>query len=97
MNKSIIQIEGLTASELEQRFSQLETMLSNVMSGLNQNKGDEWMTREQVIKMLGINASTLWHWCKKSKLKSYGLGNKVFFKRSEVEQALIPLTPEKRK
>ena len=97
MNKSIIQIEGLTASELEQRFSHLETMLSNVMSGLNQNKGDEWMTREQVITMLGINASTLWHWCKKGKLKSYGLSNKVFFKRSEVEQALIPLNPEKRK
>ncbi len=52
---------------------------------------NEYMSRKEVCKMLGINLSTLWVWTNKSKLKSYGIGNRVYYKRTEVEAAVIEL------
>jgi len=52
---------------------------------------NEYMSRKEVCKMLGINLSTLWVWTNKGKLKSYGIGNRVYFKRTEVEAAVIEL------
>jgi len=54
---------------------------------------DENLTRKETCAILKINLSTLWSWTKKEKLKSYGLGNRVYYKRSEVEAAIIELNP----
>lgn len=51
----------------------------------------QYLTRAEVAKMLQIDLSTLHSWVKKGKLKSYGIGHRVYFKRSEVETALQPL------
>ncbi|HRH10403.1 MAG TPA: helix-turn-helix domain-containing protein [Bacteroidia bacterium] len=32
------------------------------------------------------------NWCVKGKLKPYGIGNRVYFKRSEIEANLVPLS-----
>lgn len=52
---------------------------------------NEYMSRKEVCKMLGINLSTLWVWTNKGKLKSYGIGNRVYYKRAEVDAAVIGL------
>ncbi|MCR9062875.1 MAG: helix-turn-helix domain-containing protein [Cytophagales bacterium] len=54
-------------------------------------KHKEILSRTETAKLLGINLSTLWKWTRDSKLTSYGLGHKVFYKYSEVVQALTPL------
>ncbi|MCR9154774.1 MAG: helix-turn-helix domain-containing protein [Bacteroidetes bacterium] len=51
----------------------------------------KYLTRAEVAKMLQIDLSTLHSWVKKGKLKSYGIGHRVYFKRSEIETALQPL------
>ncbi len=59
---------------------------------LHENANDELLTREQVAELLQINLSTLWHWCKKGKIKAYGIsGSRRYFKRSEVMAALTLL------
>ncbi|WP_299159308.1 helix-turn-helix domain-containing protein [uncultured Eudoraea sp.] len=47
------------------------------------------MTREETAQSLKISLSTLWHWSKKGILPSYGIGNRVYYKRSEIENSLI--------
>ena len=51
---------------------------------LNKEANDELLTREQTCKYLQIDSSTLWHWTNKSKVKAYGIGNRRYYKRSEL-------------
>ena len=48
----------------------------------------EYLTRSEVCKLLKIDLSSLHRWRKEGKIPSYGLGNRVYFKRSEVEQII---------
>lgn len=51
----------------------------------------EYLTRTQVKEMFKCDISTVHNWTVAGKLKAYGLGNRVYYKRSEVESALTPL------
>lgn len=46
----------------------------------------EYLTRSEVCKLLQIDLSTLHRWRKDGTLTAYGLGNRVYFKRSEIDQ-----------
>jgi hypothetical protein len=52
---------------------------------------EEYMTRKQVCEMLHINASTLWLWTKNGKLASYSIANRVWYRRSDIEAAMVRL------
>lgn len=52
---------------------------------------DQLLTREETRDLLKVDLSTLWGWTKKGKLKAYGIGNRVYYRRNEVEAALTPL------
>lgn len=52
---------------------------------------DELMTRHEVAQYLKVDISTIHRWTVKGTLKSYGIGNRVYYKRSEIERSLIPL------
>ncbi|SEF82280.1 helix-turn-helix domain-containing protein [Flavobacterium urumqiense] len=52
---------------------------------------NDLMTRKEVCALLSINFSTLWKHTKSGKLKSLGIGNRVFYSREQVLQAVKPL------
>lgn len=49
---------------------------------------DELLTREETCKLLQIDSSTLWHWTNKGRVTAYGIGNRRYYKRSELMEAL---------
>lgn len=51
----------------------------------------EYLTRQQVAAMFDVDLSTIHNWCKSGKLKPLGLGSRVYFLRSDIEECLIPL------
>ena len=55
------------------------------------NNPTELLTRKQAAELLQVNLSTLWAWTKAKKLNACGLGNRVFYKKSELFDALRPL------
>lgn len=57
----------------------------------NQVANDDLMTREQVLELLQINASTLWHWTNKGRINVYKFSNKCYYKRSELMETITPL------
>lgn len=52
---------------------------------------DVLLTREDTCKFLSIDSSTLWAWTNKGKVKAYGIGNRRYYKRSELLECLTPL------
>ncbi|WP_291868602.1 helix-turn-helix domain-containing protein [Maribacter sp.] len=52
---------------------------------------EEYLSRKETADLLKINLSSLWNWTKKGRLKSYGISGKVYYKRSEIEQAFTAL------
>lgn len=72
-----------------------KTILEGVKSILDEIKRPqpqtEFLTRHQVAELLQIDLTTLWSWTKKNKLKSYGIGARVYYKLDEVEKSIKPL------
>ena len=89
---STIQFIQVTPEQLE------NAILTGVKEQLNELKKEFqpkeptiFLTRNEVKKLLKVDLSTVHNWTKKGKLKSYGIGHRVYYKRKEVEQVLIPL------
>ena len=57
----------------------------------NQTAKDDLMTRDQVLELLQINPSTLWHWQNNKKIIVYKFANKNYYKRTEILESLTPL------
>lgn len=52
---------------------------------------NDLMTRKEVCALLSINFSTLWKHTKAGKLHSFGIGNRVFYSRKQVLEAVKPI------
>ena len=58
----------------------------------NPLNSDELLSRKEAAKLLKITLSTLWSWTNSGKLKSYGIANRVYYKRNEIlTSSLKPL------
>lgn len=77
-------------------------LIENIIDGVNQKfeelkeqfqpkQPTEYLTRNEVRDLLKVDLSTIHHYTKKGKLKAYGIGARVYYKRHEVEASLIPL------
>jgi excisionase family DNA binding protein len=51
----------------------------------------EFLTRNEVKELLKVDLSTVHNWTKRGKLRAYGIGCRVYYKRNEVEAVLTPL------
>lgn len=81
-------LNGITVEELA---AELKSVLSIQTKNEPQHLENEFITRDEVCRLLSINKTTLWKHTKNDKLKSYGIGNRVMYKRSEVLEAVKPL------
>ena len=77
------QLINLTAEDFR------DTILEGVKKELQDFKKElkepeEILTRKQTCDLLQVNLSTLHNWRVKKKLTPYLLGNRVFYKRSEI-------------
>lgn len=66
----------------------IQTALDGFLKQVPKSPSEEILTRQEVADLLKISLSTIHNWCKKGKLKPHGIGNRVYFKRSEIEENL---------
>lgn len=88
--ENAILVHNLTPKELEELIrkvivEELETFRKN----LGTENPDELLTRTEACSLLKINLTTLWSWSKKGKIISYGIGNRVYYKRGELMESLV--------
>jgi len=82
-----ILLNGITIEQLAEAL----IPLLNSPSQQEESSQNELITREETCKILSINKTSLWKHTKSGKLKSYGIGNRVYYKRNEVLEAVKPL------
>lgn len=85
MNTKIF-LNGITIEELADALKPL--LLSQKAVNETAQPENELLTRLEVCKLLSINKTTLWKHTKSGKLKSLGLGNRVYYMKSEVLEAV---------
>lgn len=91
MIKKVVEIENVSIDEL------VATITNKVLEGLEirleqlqqMKHQEQLLTRSETAKYLKVDISTLHNWTKKGKLKAYGLGNRVYYMKKEIDEALV--------
>ncbi len=84
-----IQFIQITPAELaDQILKGVNERLEAFQNNFQLKEPTQWLTREETAKLLTISLVTLHDWTKKKILTSYRIGNKVRYKRDEVENSL---------
>lgn len=88
MNRQIF--TTVTPEELSNLINErLKKELKIIISDLTSEKDqEELLTRNDTAELLSISLVCLHDWCKKGILKPYKLGNRTYFKRSELIQTI---------
>lgn len=87
-----IQLLQITPEQLQQAILEgVKKQLEDLKKEFQPKVPDIYMTRSEVASMLKIDLSTVHNWSKSGKLKPYGIGNRVYFKREEVESSIKKL------
>ena len=86
METNSIIIQNLSTDQLTDLIGNVfDTKLKAFQENQNtKTENDDLMTREQVLELLQINASTLWHWQNKGRITVYKFANKNYYKRYEL-------------
>lgn len=86
------QIDGLAAVQIFEAFKCLENKIDNLKSEPVKPQAHEgYLTRQEVAKLLKVSLVTLTDWTNKGLLKSYRLGQKVYYKAAEIDAAMIEI------
>jgi len=95
MLKNATLVHEISHEELLVLFKGLENQLNEFKQNMQPKTPTEYLTRNEVAEMLKCDLSTLWNWAQKGKLVPYGIGNRVYYKRNDIEAAIIQLTTKK--
>lgn len=83
-----ILFQGCTFTELA---NSIASILQNQTPLQTQPQESDLISRDEVCKILFFNKTTLHKHTKSGRLKSYAIGSRVLYKRSEVLEAVTPL------
>ena len=87
-----VQFISVTPEQLENAIlAGVKIQIDQLKKEFQPKEPTEYLTRNEVKKLLNVDLSTVHNWTKKGKLKSYGIGSRVYYKRHEVEQSIKPL------
>lgn len=94
----ITQVFGITPAELkEDIINDVRAELKIIAQNFQPITPPEYLTRQEVAKILKVSLVTLSDWNKKGILKPYRLGNLIRYKSEEIDQALIAINNVKNK
>jgi prefoldin subunit 5 len=91
MSAIITQLHNVEPQQIINPINDLKKQIEDLKKSFQPKEPTEYLTRQEVVEMLKINLSTLYNWTKNKKLVSYGIGARVYYKRKEIENAIIKL------
>ena len=97
MMEKELRVQSTTTEELVAKLrSSWNEDLENLRIDLQPKSTEEYLTRNDVSQMLKVDLSTVHNWTKEGKLRRYGIGKRIYYKRSEIENALVEIRAPKR-
>lgn len=86
----------MTFEQLPQKVTQLcesneqiKNELTEIKKNLQPKVPTEYLTRKEVAELLKCDLSTVHNWTKSGKLIAYYLGDRVYYKRAEIDAAMV--------
>lgn len=87
-----IQFIQYTPEQLQAEIQKgIHTQLNEFLEHFKSKESNELFTRSELANFLKVDLSTIHNWCKNGKLKPLGLGARVYFRKSDIENSLIPI------
>ena len=82
---------NITQIDPDKFFERFQIRLEELLQKVSKKESKELLTRQETSEYLSINLSTLWSYTRKGKLNAYSIGNRVYYKQSEIDEALIKI------
>jgi excisionase family DNA binding protein len=89
--KSSTILHEISPDEITSCFHSIQKEIKDLRENLQPKEPTEFLTRNELAELLKCDISTIHNWTKRRILKAYGIGNRVLYKRNEIESMLIPL------
>ena len=84
----ILKVSEMNGQTLLGQLNGIKNDILELGRNLQPKEPTQYLSRKEVAEMLGIGLVTVSEWTKKGLLQSYKMGNRVFYKRNEVENSL---------
>jgi len=91
MTKTSTILHEVSPEQIASLFEGIQNQLTELKQNFEPKAPTEYLTRNELAEMLKCDLSTIHNWCKKGKLHPYGIGNRVYFKRADLESLLTPI------
>jgi len=82
----------LNAEQLKSEILKgLNAQISELKKHFQSKEPEEYLTRQEVAKLCKVNISTVSNWKNEGVLNAYGLGGRVYYKRSEIDGSMVKI------
>lgn len=87
-----LQFIQITPEELQSEILKgVKTQFEEFVKYFQPKVPTEYLTRQETADFLKVDLSTIWNYTRRGLLKSHGIGSRVYYKRAEVENAIVEL------
>jgi hypothetical protein len=95
MTKTSTILHEVSPDQITSLFEGIQNQLKELKQHFEPKAPTELLTRNELAAMLKCDLSTIHNYCKRGKLKPYGIAGRVYFKRADLESLLIPIGKSK--
>ena len=90
MSKNITQVHGVTSEQFKAEILEgVGKQLQEFSKNFTPKELTVWITRKDASELLGVSLVTIHNWTKEGIINAYKIGNRVRFKRSDLENILL--------
>ena len=83
-----ILLNGINLSDIKKVLREVLEEKSNDFTKPVKSEDQEYLTRKEVAKLLKISLTTLNDWSKQGIVQAYRIGNRVLYKKKEIEDSV---------
>ena len=88
-------IHNVTPEQIVNLFAGLQNQIKELNEKFEPKEPTSLLTRSETAELLKCTLPTISNWVSKGIITSYGINGRVYFKRSEIENALVCLNKRK--
>lgn len=90
MSKNITHLHGITPQKLRAEIREdIRRELQELSKNFTAKEPTLWITRKEVSDLIGVSLVTIHNWSKEGVINPYKIGNRVRFKKTEIEKILL--------
>jgi hypothetical protein len=89
--KESSQIQLNTEQLQTEILKKLKAELLELSKNFQPKEPKEYLTRQDVAELFQVNISTVSNWKNDGVINAYGMGGRVYYKRSEIDKAMIKI------